>query len=213
MLLRRASPLNILYSFSQKKLCWSFRPPCEEFSSCQRKVWNTRVFRLFVRGMFLVENFISLKKLEQLPTLKKGNQPVARLFPWRFQKDEEQRWKFSMLTKNWPGPHWETRTRITEKAKPQVWGETPWNTDSPGLRDGPLSQVIPASSAIPMPLTLQSALRHTSSRTSLSVYLSRMATRRGTAPLRSNSSCCLAEEKKKHSILMWATWVIWFVKC
>lgn len=159
---------------------------------CHRKVWNTRVFRLFVRGMFLVENLITFNIFEQLPKLKNGNQCTARLFPWRFQKEEEQRWKSSMLTMYWPGPHWETRTNVTEEAKPQVWGETPWNTHSPGLKGAPLSQIIPASSATAMPLRLQRAMRHTSSRASLSGKRSKMATRRGTAPRRSSSSCCLA---------------------
>lgn len=170
-------------------------------SRFQRKVWNTRVFRLFVRGIFLVENLSSLYKFEQLPKLEKGDQWAVRLFPWRFQKEDEQRWKTSMLTAYWPGPHWDTRTRVTEESKPQVWGETPWNTDSPGLTDAPLSHTLPASSANPIPLMLQRAWRHTSPRASLSGNWSRMATRRGTAPWRSNSCCSLAEGESEHWIL------------
>lgn len=161
-----------------------------------------RVFRLLVRGTFLVENLITLYRFEQLPKVENGNQRVVCLLPWSFQNKDEQRWKTSMLTMHWPGAHWDTRTRVTEEAKPQVWGETPWNTDSPGLTDAPLSQTIPASSAIPIPLRLHRACRHTSSRASLSGKRSRMATRRGTAPRRNNSSCCLAEGDKRTTLLM-----------
>lgn len=159
---------------------------------CQRKVWNMRVLRLLVRGIFLVENLITLYKFE-FAKLENGNQRAVRLFPWRFQKDEEQRWKASMFTAYWPGAHWDTHTKVTDEAKPQVWGETPWKTDSPGLTVTPLSQTMPASSATPMPLRLQRAWRHTSSRASSSGERSKMATRRGTAPWRSSSSCSLAE--------------------
>lgn len=170
-----------------------FKIPSELFVWRQRNVWNTRVFRLLVLGTFLVENRITLSRFEQLPKPENGNQRAVRLFPWRVQKDEEQRWKTSMLTAYWPGAHWDTHTRVTEEAKPQLWGETPWNTDSPGLTDAPRSQTIPASSATPIPLRLQRARRHSSSRAPLSGKRSRMAMRRGTAPRRRSCSCSLAE--------------------
>lgn len=155
-----------------------------------------RVLRLLVRGTFLVENLITLYRFEQLPKLENWNQRAARLLPWRFQNDEEQRWKTSMLTAYWPGADWDTRTRVTEDAKPQVWGEMPWNTDSPGLTDAPFSQTMPASSATPIPLRLHRACKHTSSKASSFGKRSRMATRRGTAPRHNSSSCCLAEGDK-----------------
>lgn len=175
--------------------------------SCQRNVWNTRVFRLLVLGLFLVENLITLYRLEQLPRLEKGNHRALRLFPWRLQKEDEQRWKTSMLTEYWPGAHWVTHTRVTEEAKPQLWGDTPWNTDSPGLTEDPLSQTIPASSDTPIPLRLHRACRQTSSRGSFSGKRSRMETRRGTAPWRSNCSWSLAEgdRREKQKIVHYFT--------
>lgn len=72
-------------------------------------------------------------------------------------------------------------------------GETAWNKDSPGLAETPLSQIRPASSANPIPLRLHRARRQASS---VAGNRSRTATRRGTAPWRSRSSCSLAEEEK-----------------
>lgn len=168
-----------------------------QYLGCQRKVWNMRIFRLLVRGTFLIENLTTLHRFEQLPKLENGNQRGVRLFPWRLQKEEEQRWKTSMLTAYWPGAHCDTHTIITEEAKPQVRGETPWKTHCPGRTDAPLSQTMPASSATPIPLRLQRARRHTSSRASSSGKRSRTATSRGTAPRRSKSCCSLAGGDKE----------------
>lgn len=38
--------------------------PCVHYLVSQRKVWNMRVFRLLVRGTFLIENLITLHMFE-----------------------------------------------------------------------------------------------------------------------------------------------------
>lgn len=166
---------------------------------CQSKVWNTSVLRLLVRGESPVENFIPLYRLEQLLKLKKGNQRAFRLLLWKLQKEGEQRWNASILTMYWPGAHWDTCTSVTEETKPQVWGDVPWNTDSPGLTETRRSQTTRASSATPIPLRLHRAWRHSSSRASVSGKRSRMATSRGTAPRRSNWSCSFAEGDRENN--------------
>lgn len=158
-------------------------------------MWNIRVFRLFVLGIFFAGALRNWYRLEQAPKPENGDQPAVALFPCSSQKEDEHRWKTSKLTAYWPDAHWDTHTWITEEAKPQVCGDTPWNTVSPGFTDTPLSHTIPASSATPIPPRLHRAWRHTSSRASFSGKQSRMATRRGTTPWRSSSSCCLTEAK------------------